>query len=406
MNAQELSGLLDATKENHNFYSNCPACNDNKQSLIFHDWADGTTEFQCTAGCSTEAIKAGIELIRMGKRKPKPNMEWIADFTLSEAEVDKLIDPDWIYKDMFIQGHLSAIPAAPGAGKTTIVMHVAGGMAKDYKVCYVNADVGSGDVKAMQKMADHYGFSLLLPDMKAGLSMDNVVQKLVAMNQIDADYIDYVFIFDTLKKMVDVISKSRAKDLYKTLRGLTAKGMTIVLLAHTNKYNDADGHPIYEGCGDLRSDVDELIYLIPKKNPDGSMTVSTDPDKVRGQFEPITFEISADRTVTRSDFVDVQAIKQAESQREHDEAIIEAITESIQAGESKQAQIVGYCKDKYHFGWRTVDRVLNEYRFPPNQLWKRERTFQNNAYIYSLTTPPLYVVKVKSGEGGEGGEGG
>jgi hypothetical protein len=404
MNAQELHRLLDATKENTGYYANCPACNNNQHSLVFYE-LNGETLFKCKSGCSAESIEAGIELILSGKRKAKPNMEWIGNFTLSEAEVDKLIDPDWIYKDLIIQGHLIAIPAAPGAGKTTIMMQVAAEIAKDYKVCYVNADIGSGDVKAMQTMADYHGFSLLLPDMKVGLSMDDVVKKLEAMNQIDADYIDYVFIFDTLKKMADVINKTRAKELYKTLRGLTAKGMTIILLAHTNKYNDSDGHPIYEGCGDLRSDVDELIYLIPKKNPDGSMTVSTDPDKVRGKFEPITFEISADRIVTRSDYVDVQAIKQAENQREQDESIIEAITEAIQAGHGKQAEITGYCKGKYHMGWRTINRVLDEYRFPPAPLWKRARAFQNNAWVYTLTTPPLYVVKVKSGEGGEGGEG-
>ena len=45
-----------------------------------------------------------------------------------------------------------------------------------------------------------------------------------------------------------------------------------------------NGKPIYEGTGDLRSDVDELIYFIPEKHEDGSMTVSTDPDKTRGKF--------------------------------------------------------------------------------------------------------------------------
>ena len=49
-----------------------------------------------------------------------------------------------------------------------------------------------------------------------------------------------VFIFDTLKKMTDVINKRAAKDLLATLRGLSTKGMTIILLAHTNKYKGAD----------------------------------------------------------------------------------------------------------------------------------------------------------------------
>ena len=169
--------------------------------------------------------------------KPEVDMRWMKAFTLTEAEVEKLVDPEWIYEDLIIKSHLIAFPAAPGAGKTTIMMHVAAEIARagKYKVCYVNADVGNGDVKEMQHMANEAGFTLLLPDMKAGLSMDDVVSQLLLMNTVDEDYGEYLFFFDTLKKMTDVIVKSKSKELYMTLRGLTAKGMTICLNAHTNK---------------------------------------------------------------------------------------------------------------------------------------------------------------------------
>ena len=244
----------------------------------------------------------------------------------------------------------------------------------------------------------------MLPDMIAGESMDTMVQKLIQMNEVDADYSDIVFFFDTLKKMTDVINKTRAKELYKTLRGLSAKGMTIILLCHTNKYAVANDKLIFEGTVDLRTDVDEMIYLIHKKNDDGSITVSTETDKVRGTFEPITFEISPDREVTQADYVDVLTLKKATAQREADETIIEAITESIQAGEYKQTAITAYCKKEYDIGWRMVERVLNEYRFPPFKLWTRQRAFQKNAWIYTLSAPPLSAVKVKTGEGGGTGE--
>jgi hypothetical protein len=194
-----------------------------------------------------------------------------------------------------------------------------------------------------------------------------------------------IFIFDTLKKMTDVIAKSKAKGLYQTLRGLSAKGMTIVLLSHTNKYKDLDGNYIYEGTGDLRTDVDDMVYMIPIKNDDGTMTVSTNPDKVRGTFEPITFEISADREVTVLEtFIDVATIKRAEEQREKDETVIEAITEAIEKGESKLTEITSYCAEHYEIGWRIVDRVLNRYRQPPLKLWDRQKGFQKNAWLYSL----------------------
>ena len=49
----------------------------------------------------------------------------------------------------------------------------------------------------------------------------------------------YVFIFDTLKKFVDVINKKNAKDFLKLMRKLSTKGATVCLLGHTNKYTDA-----------------------------------------------------------------------------------------------------------------------------------------------------------------------
>jgi hypothetical protein len=381
MDAAKASELLGGQRHTHGHYwANCPACSDTKGNLTIFNLADGRPEYLCKHGCTREAIEAGINRV-----SNTPDMTWINTFLLTEAEVEKLIDPDWIYENLIIQGHLIAIPASPGAGKTTIMMHLAGEIADNYTVCYVNADVGGGDVKAMQTLANEKGFNLLLPDMKHGLSMDDVVKRLVGMNQISADYGNYIFIFDTLKKMVDVISKKRATELFKTLRGLTAKGMTIVLLAHTNKYNDADGRPIYEGTGDLRSDVDDLIYLIPKKNPDGTMTVSTDPlsatAKRRGLHQPITFEISTTRKVTRAEYVDTGTMVLAEKQREGDATIIEAVTEAIQKDKYRQTEIVDWCREHHGIGRRSCEAVMKRYK---GRLWSVEKGFQNNTCLYTL----------------------
>lgn len=323
-------------------------------------------------------------LDRLKTQASKPDLSWVNSFMLTEEEADMISDPEWVYPNLIIQGHVIAIPAQPNGGKTTIFQWVAGQIAKDYQVFYVNADISGADAKDMVREARENGYSLLLPDMKSGLSMNDVVEQLERMNAEGGDYSGMVWIFDTLKKMTDVINKSKAKQLFQILRGLSAKGMTVVLLAHTNKYYGDDGKPIYEGTGDLRSDVDELIYLIPVKNEDGSMTVSTDPDKVRGAFEPITFNISPDREVSLSEYVDVATLKKAESQYEQDATVIEAITEAIRAGKCKQTEIVGHCNDACGIGRRTVEKVLMRYLREPKRLWYRQRGFQNNTWLYSL----------------------
>lgn len=313
--------------------------------------------------------------------------DFMSEFEVTLEEAEQYDDPEWAYENLIIRGHMSVIVAEPNAGKTTIFMNeVCPKLAHaGYKVIYVNADVGQADSKSMVTHAKDNDYRLLLPDMKAGLSMNHFVDGISHANENGEAFPNHIFIFDTLKKMTDVIVKSHAKELFKLLRSMTAKGATIVTLGHTNKYKDNDGNPVYEGTGDLRSDFDELIYLIPDFHNDGSITVSTKPNKIRGKFEPITFEIDSDRNVSLSDYVDVASKVQAKNQLDKDSPTIELITEAINAGDFTEAKIVEHCK-KHGTGWRTVRGVLSRYK---GTLWTLEFAFQNNAkqYFLIMTAP-------------------
>jgi hypothetical protein len=291
------------------------------------------------------------------------NLSWTDSYELSQEEINEIADPKWIIRWLIISGHIILIPAEPNAGKTTIMMHLARDMAQaDYQVFYVNADISGGDAKPMVEQAKASGFKLLLPDMKVGLSMDTVIKDLTKMSESKDRFDDSVFIFDTVKKMVDVISKSRAKEFFKLFRKLSAKGMTIILLAHTNKYQDAEGNPIYEGTGDMRSDVDELIYLIPQKHDDGSMTVTTKPDKQRGNHRPISFKIDSNRKVTQlNNPVDTVEANKIDAERKNDEKVIQAISTAISSGSVTQKDIVEYCKQHDDISVRAVKSVLQKY---------------------------------------------
>lgn len=333
----------------------------------------------------SEAVKRQIlASVKEPTDSPDP-FNWIGAFVLTAEEETMLTDAKWIYPNLIIQGHVIAIPARPNGGKTTLMTHIAGEIASKYRVIYVNADVAGSDAKPMLEHARKHGYTMLLPDMKAGMCMDDVVSQLERMNEASADYSETVFVFDTLKKMADMINKSSLKKVLATLRGLSAKGMTIVLLAHTNKYDGPDGKPVFEGTVDLRADVDELIYLIPMKNPDGTMTISTDPDKVRGSFQPITFTVTPDRQVIAcNEYVNVAEMNRAATGLERDETLIEAITEAIRSGKAKQVDIAAYCKEHYRISRRQIERALIKYSRQPVVKWKRERGFENNAWVHEL----------------------
>lgn len=319
--------------------------------------------------------------------QPKP-FGWVDKFILTDKEINAIAAPKWIIANLIISGHVILIPAEPNAGKTTIFFYLAGEMVKKGStVYYVNTDISGGDAKPLALDARGSGINLLLPDMKVGLSMNSVIDKLVELSNSDESFSDTVFIFDTLKKMLNVLSKDAAKRFFQLIRKLSAKGMTIILLAHTNKYFDKEGNPIYEGTGDMRSDVDELIYLIPQKHDDGSMTVTTKPDKVRGAFEPITFKITTARGVTlESEVVDTLQANIIEQEFKKDEVNVAHILTAIKSGSKTQKDIIDYCKNS-SIGERVVKATLVKYSDESSNAlpkqWKKEKG-ERNSLVFSL----------------------
>ena len=329
------------------------------------------------------------------------HLNWASEFELSAEEADAIAAPEWIIQNLIISGHIVLIPAEPNGGKTTIMFHLAGQMVNEgYNVFYVNSDISGGDAKPLVELAKINGFTLMLSDMKAGMSMDDIIFKLIEMSEAPDHYDGVVFIFDTVKKMLNVINKNSAKRFFKLFRKLSAKGMTVILLAHTNKYKDAEGNPIYEGTGDMRSDVDELIYLIPQKHDDKSMTVTTQPDKVRGAFEPITFNIAPDRTVTlQNEVVNTTLANQIADELKKNQGVIDSISQAILDGSTSQKDIIKYCADNDGHGERIVKKVLIKYTINGDEpetsdanvkietkIWSKAKGGKNSS-IFSIIEP-------------------
>jgi hypothetical protein len=321
---------------------------------------------------------------------PDNPISWTEEFKVTQEEAEAFADPNFIIAGLIVQGQLHIIAAEPNGGKTTVFFYLAGEMvANGFRVVYVHADVSAGDSKEFVEKAEKEGISLLLPDMKVGKSMADIVAKLENQNKTASDLSGVVFIFDTLKKMADLINKSATKRIMSTLRGLTAKGATVICLAHTNKYPDKNGRPVFEGTGDVRSDADNLIYLIPDKHSDGSMTVSVEPDKQRAALEKMSFKISPEREVTRLDeYQDIAGRKQAQNQKEKDQSVIEKVTVAIRAGKSKQSDIIKDCKAN-GLSERQSRNVLKRYAKGQAKLWNVRRGAENNSLLYELCENPL-----------------
>lgn len=321
-----------------------------------------------------------------GKGKP---FDWVSRFELTQEEVNEFTDPIWIIPNLIISSHLILIAAEPNAGKTTVFSQLAGEMAKEGKeVLYINSDISGSDVKKAYSQSKAMGYSLLLPDFKFGESIESIGRELESLSKDSVNLNGIVLIVDTLKKLIDVQNKAQIKELMKIFRRLTARGMTVILLAHTNKYKDDDGNPIFEGTGDLRADVDELIYLIPHRNDDGSMLVTTKPDKVRGRFEELTFNISPEREVTLiEDSQRAQEQLRIKQELSVDAVAIDAIRAALESGGLNKTELVNVCKNS-GVSIRRANKVIPKYDNGQSNLpvlWVKSKG-KGKTYIYSLKT--------------------
>jgi hypothetical protein len=314
-------------------------------------------------------------------------MEALLSMQTDNETMEAIEMAEVIWNSLIVKGHMIVICAQPNGGKTTIFIECAKDLAlKGFDVLYINADASAADMKEYHNHAVKHGYKLIAPDLKIGKSSEDVVEGLTELSKSDANLENTVIILDTLKKFVDVIAKSKAKQLFKIFRSLTGRGATIITLAHTNKYNGLDGKPIYEGTGDIRSDFDELIYLIPIKNEDGTLTVSTDIDKQRAvNLKNITFIIGADRSVTiKNEFINTINLNQVKHNLKRDQPILEFIESQVKFASKSQTELQKLGMDQ-GYSRAEIRRVLIDYSNPesfhPIFIAIRNRT---NGYNYGM----------------------
>ena len=164
----------------------------------------------------------------LGSRIPQTgasaSLDWLNEFRLTDDEVAEIKDPEWAITNIAPRGHVVAIAAPPGAGKTTILFHLAKQHTHKFNVVYVHADTNPSDAKSYFEQAKVHDVAYLTPDMKVGKSMADVVRRLEALSNSDADLNDELWVFDTLKKMTDMIDKSLSRDCYRPYENSQARG--------------------------------------------------------------------------------------------------------------------------------------------------------------------------------------
>ncbi len=328
----------------------------------------------------------------MNSDKKSP-IDKLKKFLVTKDKVKDMITSKFIWHSIIAIGHLSVWTGSAGSGKTAIAKQAAQDLSSQgYDVLYFQEDAGAGDLPAMQEHAEKWGYSLFnssLADSSAEFLLDYFRELIVEKSDLSG----FVMFFDTLKKFCDVMGKSGTRAFFILMRSLTAKGATVILLGHNTKRPDGLGKQIYDGVGDIRNDVDELIYIeSTNKDSDGLVTITMNPDKARCLAESISFKLN---TVTSEieamdEFVDVSYYNIQQSQYERDLPIISLVIEELGSGQLPITVLVSkVCKRQdCRYGAKFIKSLIERYlESNPDRVqlcWYEMKERINNARIISI----------------------
>jgi hypothetical protein len=187
------------------------------------------------------------------------------------------------------------------------------------------------------------------------------------------------------------MSKGGTRGFFQLMRAMTQRGATVVLLGHTNKHRGPDGKLIFEGVGDVRNDVDELLYLeSTPKAQDGTVTMTLKPDKVRCVTREATFVLDTHTMTLRAAdrVVDVGAILAAQRQRQADEPLIACIRAALASGGMPFDALKKAAMAETGEGRNRVSQVIEAHcgddPSDANALWIQTRMRTNNTRYISL----------------------
>lgn len=362
-------------------------CNNVRHSITDLHGLIAATE-DAIAYCKSESRDTSLDNVTAFKREP---LEAFNHFSLSLEEISAMKQARFLVPDLVISGQVTVIASKPGCGKTSLLMDACADIVREgYNVLYVNMDCGAADIGYWAELARDGGFKLATPQFNGSTGIEHFLTLLANLLDSEHELSETVIVIDTLKKITDMMNKSRAKASMSLLRALSARGVTVICAAHCNKHLN-DGALVFEGVGDIEADCDNLIYLESgERDQVGNKIITSVPsDKVRGIFSKRSWRLGRDRSVTALDSaVDVAAEVAAQSALERDEFAIEVIKEGIAKGNHKRIDLQSFALDN-DCNRREFGRVLKAYcmgntgaKIAP--LWRNERQKKDNASYYVL----------------------
>jgi RecA-family ATPase len=211
---------------------------------------------------------------------------------LTSTQIKNLSSAKLLVNDIpIMQGQLTYLYGFPGCGKTAFAMKLAAlATNAGCEVHYFQVDVSAADLKDYHQLASRAGF-MIHSTMADNTSLKSLHETVFTMAEeaTAKELSNMVIILDTYKKFTadgDVNNKKANVHMFATLRQLTMKGATVLILGHANKARDDDQMPIFSGTQEIQDDSDALISLNHMASPDGKqIRVNAEFKKARSMHD-------------------------------------------------------------------------------------------------------------------------
>jgi hypothetical protein len=267
-------------------------------------------------------------------------------------------------------------------------------------VYYVNADDTYRGLVEKKKLAEEYGFNMLVPGM---FNFRASMLPVILRNRARRDTASgCIVILDTLKKFTDLMSKKVGSDFGEISREFIANGGTLISLAHVNKYKNDDGESIFAGTTDIVDDAD-CAYIMDLIEDNGDLrTVKFRNIKDRGDVvQTAQYGYKAKNDTDPLPYIElfnsVREITAREAREAEERAgiadklavnhdLIVAIQGCIRDGYTLRTELVREARDRTGASASKMKGVLNAHT--GTDLLKGARwncvVADKNAHVYSL----------------------
>ena len=235
-----------------------------------------------------------------------------AEAKRSMKEVKKMGRMVPLIHNVIFKNSTTVFYGGSGSGKTKITVILSLDLLEeneDYTVLYMALDPSQDQLIDMIDEAEERGVEdrfLVRHDVNA----DNILETMEALAAGTKTKLNnIVLVIDTLKKIASVNNKDGAAKVMEQIKLLRTKGLTTILLAHTNK-DDVS----ISGVADFTQDSDNVCRVEGERIGDDRMKVSVMPSedhRCRAAVEPFSIDTFRDGykfTVT-SDHVDKNGAK-------------------------------------------------------------------------------------------------